>query len=88
MLDNMKGWLAPLAIFAGGMVLLAFSTIFYPAINAADTQMVAETAGIASNYYGHELWGSARIIMFVFGLIAVLLSAGWAYLKGKGTIRR
>ena len=80
----MKKFLLPLGIFVVGMFLLLFSTLFYPAIGTAATTLQAETADIASHYWGWS-WavGSTRFLLFASGLIAIVISVGVAWLQRR-----
>jgi len=76
----MKKFLLPLGLFVFGMILLACSTIFYPAIGDAASSLQAETSEIASYYWGWN-WAvsSTRLIIFITGLFVVVLSVGIAW---------
>jgi len=76
----MKQFFLPLGIFITGMIMLLFSTLFYPNIDAATTQLNSETAAIQANYWGLT-WviGSTRLLVFVLGLGCVLFSMFWVW---------
>jgi hypothetical protein len=76
--------MAPLVIFASGMIMLAISTIFYPAIGTAATQLQSDTSSISSYYWGFS-WamGSTRLILFMVGIFCILISAAIAWLQRR-----
>ena len=86
----MKGisqWLSPLWIFVSGMIMLACSSVFYPAIGQvmSDTRAHVAARGIQeSNYWGLAFSFSAgRLLVFLVGLGMVVVSALLQLMRSK-----
>jgi len=74
----------PLLFFVVGMLLLAFSTIFYPFIAEAVDATANATSAYSGEYWGLLwLYSSTRLLLFVFGLFAILLGVGIMWLRRK-----
>jgi hypothetical protein len=78
-------FLRPLWIFVLGMLFLAFSTLFYPAIMTQATQTQAEIGDTVASHYWGLSWGlaSPRLIIFLTGLLMITFSALWWWVKRK-----
>jgi hypothetical protein len=86
----MKGiavFLSPILWWVVGMIVLAFSTIFYPfisdAVDGTRAQMASE--GIAESSYWGLAWAftSTRLILFITGLFLILIGIGIRWLKKR-----
>jgi hypothetical protein len=86
----MKGiavFLSPILWWGVGMVLLAFSTIFYPfiadAVDISRAQMAADGI-VESNYWGLA-WSftATRLILFMTSIFIILVGIGIRWLKRR-----
>ncbi len=74
----------PLWMFGIGMGGILFSLLFYPAIGTATTQLNADTAAYASNYWGFTgVVAGARLWLFVISIFLILFGIGTWWLKRK-----
>jgi hypothetical protein len=81
--NELKKYLAPLWIFAVGMILMLISFLFYPAIGAQSADTLAK-AGDVSRFWGvHWELSSTRLILFIVSLIMILISAMLAFRRAK-----
>jgi hypothetical protein len=86
-MNDILHFLAPIYWWAVGMIVLAFSTIFYPfiadAVDGTRAQMASE--GIAESGYWGLAWAftSTRLILFITGLFLILIGIGVAWLRRK-----
>jgi hypothetical protein len=77
----MLKYLAPLGIFVGGNLLLLVGMLLFPAINTANTQLIADTAPIAATFWGWTwVTSGTRLWVFLFCEGAILWTAGKAFL--------
>lgn len=80
----MSKYLVPLGVFVGGQVLLLVGFLFFSHINAAGTQLAADTVAIASTFWGWT-WvvSSIRLIIFVLAELLVLYMTARAFMALK-----
>jgi hypothetical protein len=78
----MTKYLAPLGVFLGGNALLLVLMLFFPAIKTSTTQLAADTAGVASVFWGWT-WvvSSARLLIFIIAELAILYVTAKAFMK-------
>jgi uncharacterized integral membrane protein len=78
----MTKYLAPLGVFLGGNVLLLILMLYFPAIKTASTQLAADTAAVASVFWGWT-WvvSSVRLLVFVIAELTILFVTAKAFLK-------
>jgi len=84
-MDGMKKWLAPIGIFAVGMIGILVVTIFFPSIGTQTSTAVSNISGSEMSAFTGLHWGltSIRLIIY-FGLFAaVLVLVAVAWLKRK-----
>ncbi len=76
----MKKYFVALGVFVVGMLAVLLSTVLYPALKNATSNLSADTASMASHYWGWS-WVStpAVVIMLVF----VLSILGISYVAVK-----
>ena len=78
----MSKYLAPLVIFVMGSLILLVAYIFMPAIGVAGEQLAAETAGVASTFWGWSwIVGGVKFWVFLMLWFAVLYATVRAFLK-------
>jgi hypothetical protein len=86
-IKRIGGFFSPVLFFVVGMLLLAFSTIFYPFIASAvdGTRATMATAGIQESDYWALAWmmTSTRFLLFIGGIFIILLGMGIRWLKRK-----
>ncbi len=82
----MKKYFVPLGVFVVGMLGLLLSTIMYPTLYNTSSNLSADTAAIASNYWGWT-WASnpAVVIAFVFicSVLAIAYMAARKFLSQR-----
>jgi len=76
--------LAPLKIFFFGNALLLVGMLFWGSIGDAGTQLAADTASVASAFWGWE-WvvASARLLVFIIFEGLILFATAKAFLGVK-----
>jgi len=74
----MRKYLAPLEVFVIGQLLLLGAFLLLPALDTATTQLAAETAPIASVFWG---WSWAPTVGKYAFIIAAELAILWATAK-------
>ena len=80
----MKKYLAPLGVFVGGHLCLLVVFMFMPAIGDASTQLTADTAAIASTFWGWSwvVTGTRLWVWLAFEL-AILFTTAMAFIKTR-----
>lgn len=76
--------LTPLWVFLGGNITLLIVFLFLPALGDAGTQLEADTAGIASIFWGWS-WvvGSVKLLVFLVLEMLVLFATAKAFLATR-----
>lgn len=80
----MKKYLAPLGVFCGGELLFLIVLLFMPAIGATGEQLAADTAAMASTFWGWT-WAVGGIKLWVWlGFQAgIIFSTAMAFIRTK-----
>lgn len=80
----MSKYLAPLGVFVGGSGALLVAFLFMPAIGTAGETLAADTAAIASTFWGWG-WvvGSVKLWVFLVLELVVLCGTAKAFLSVK-----
>ncbi len=80
----MKAFLMPLKVFVIGHLIVLVLTLFLPAIGSVGDQLAAESANMASTFWGWS-WVSGSVKFWVIAIVEglVLFSTGVAFLHSK-----